>query len=253
MNESITDIERILAVDDNPYTLRIVEVALSKAGYEVVTATSGQEALNLIQRTGIPHLAIVDLNMPGMNGFQFCKAVHQFSDLPIVMLTAVDEESTIVRGIEEFAEDYMVKPFSTGELVARVRRVLRRIGTYAYTLDPVIAVDEWLQVDFPGRRAIVDGKNTSLTPTESRLLYLLMRSAGRVVSTDFLLRRLWPLEEAYEDRLHVHVHRLRRKIEKNHKEPTYVVSERGLGYIFPARLPAVDRLAGRAEPAAQNQ
>lgn len=235
MNESITDIERILAVDDNPYTLRIVEVALSKAGYEVQTATSGQDALNLIQRSGIPHLAIVDLNMPGMDGFQFCRAVHQFSDLPIIMLTAVDEEETVIRGIEEFAEDYMVKPFSPGELVARVRRVLRRIGTYAYTLDPIVQVDERLQIDFPGRRAIVEGKKVPLTPTEAKLLYLLMRSAGRVVSTDFLLRRLWPLEDAYEDRLHVHVHRLRRKVEKDHKRPIYVISERGAGYTFPPR------------------
>ena len=238
MADSIADIERIMAVDDNPYTLRIVEVALSKAGFEVQTANSGQEALNLIQRSGIPHLAIVDLNMPGMDGFQFCKAVHQFSDLPIIMLTAVNEEETVIRGIEEFAEDYIVKPFSPGELVARVRRVLRRIGTFSYTLDPIVQVDERLQVDFPGRKAIVEGEKVSLTPTEAKLLYLLMRSAGRVVTTDFLLRRLWPLEEAYEDRLHVHVHRLRRKVEKNHKKPNYVISERGTGYTFPARVTA---------------
>lgn len=231
----MTDVERILAVDDNPYTLRIVEVALSKAGFEVQTASSGQDALNLIQRSGIPHLAIVDLNMPGMDGFQFCKSVHTFCDMPIVMLTAVNEEETVIRGIEEFAEDYIVKPFSPGELVARVRRVLRRIGTFAYTLDPIVEVDDHLQIDFPSRKAIVSGEKVSLTPTESKLLYLLMRSAGRVVTTDFLLRRLWPLEEAYEDRLHVHVHRLRRKVEKNHKSPEYVVSERGTGYTFPAR------------------
>ena len=242
MTESVTDnIERILAVDDNPYTLRIVEVALTKAGYEVQTATSGQEALNVIQRNGIPHLAIVDLNMPGMDGFQFCRTVHQFSDLPIVMLTAVNEEDVVIKGIEEFAEDYMVKPFSPGELVARVRRVLRRIGTFAYTLDPVVRVDERLQIDFPDRKAIVDEKRTSLTPTEAKLLYLLMRSAGRVVSTEFLLRRLWPLEEAYEDRLHVHVHRLRRKIEVDHKSPLYIVSERGTGYTFPMPMAALNK------------
>ncbi len=235
MSDNINEIERILAVDDNPYTLRIVEVALSKAGFEVSTASSGQEALGTIQRSGIPHLAIVDLNMPGMDGFQFCKAVHQFSDMPIIMLTAVNEEDTVIRGIEEFAEDYIVKPFSPGELVARVRRVLRRIGTFSYTLDPIVQVDDYLQVDFPGRKAIVQGEKVSLTPTEAKLLYLLMRSAGRVVTTEFLLRRLWPLEEGYEDRLHVHVHRLRRKVEKNHKKPLYVISERGTGYTFPSQ------------------
>ena len=236
MSETITEIERILAVDDNPYTLRIVEVALGKAGFEVQTATSGQDALNVIQRSGIPHLAIVDLNMPGMDGFEFCQAVHEFSDIPVVMLTAVNEEETVIRGIEEFAEDYIVKPFSPGELVARVRRVLRRIGTFAYTLDPIVQVDDRLEVDFPGRKAIVEGQKVSLTPTESKLLYLLMRSAGRVVTTEFLLRRLWPMEEAYEDRLHVHVHRLRRKIELDHKKPQYVISERGTGYSFPAKI-----------------
>lgn len=235
MADHINEIERILAVDDNPYTLRIVEVALGKAGFDVTTASSGQEALNTIQRSGIPHLAIVDLNMPGMDGFQFCKAVHQFSDMPIIMLTAVNEEETVIKGIEEYAEDYIVKPFSPGELVARVRRVLRRIGTFSYTLDPIVEVDDRLAVDFPGRKAIVEGEKVSLTPTEAKLLYLLMRSAGRVVTTEFLLRRLWPLEEAYEDRLHVHVHRLRRKVEKNHKKPLYVISERGTGYTFPAR------------------
>ena len=236
MVEHLDNIERILAVDDNPYTLRIVEVALGKAGFDVTTASSGQEALNVIQRSGIPHLAIVDLNMPGMDGFQFCKAVHQFSDMPIIMLTAVNEEDTVIKGLEEYAEDYIVKPFSPGELVARVRRVLRRIGTFSYTLDPIIEVDNHLQVDFPSRKAIVDGEKVSLTPTEARLLYLLMRSAGRVVTTEFLLRRLWPLEEAYEDRLHVHVHRLRRKIEEDHKKPFYVISERGTGYTFPTRI-----------------
>ncbi len=235
MTETPTENERILTVDDNPYTLRIVEVALSKAGFEVQTALSGQEALNIIQRSGIPHLAIVDLNMPGMNGFEFCKAVHEFSDLPIMMLTAVGEEETVIRGIELYAEDYMIKPFSPGELVARVRRLLRRIGTFAYTLDPMVRVDDHLQVDFPNRRALVANQEVLLTPIETKLLYLLMRSAGRIVTNDFLLRRLWPLDEAFEDRLHVHIHRLRRKIEKDHKRPNYIVSERGIGYVFPAK------------------
>lgn len=233
MSDSLTGVERILAVDDNPYTLRIVEVALTKAGFEVQTALSGQEALNIIQRSGLPHLAIVDLNMSGMDGFAFCRAVHAFSDLPIIMLTAVDEEETIIRGLEEHAEDYVVKPFNPGELVARVRRVLRRIGSFAYTLAPLVQVDDYLQIDFPNRRALVGGQEVSLTPIEARLLYLLVRSAGRVVSSDFLLRRLWPLDEVYEDRLHVHIHRLRRKIEKDYRQPAYIISERGTGYTFP--------------------
>ncbi len=231
----ITDAIRILSVDDDPHMLRIIKIALSKEGYEISQASNGHDALNLIQKKGIPHLAIVDLNMPGMSGFDFCKAVHEFSDLPVIMLTAVDEEKTMVEGLKFHAEDYIVKPFKIAVLQARVSNVLRRVESFNYTFEPIVKVDERLQVDFPSRKMLVEGKEVSLTPTESKLLYLLIRSAGRVVSTDFLLRRIWPLENAYEDRLHVHVHRLRRKIEENHKEPSYVVSERGSGYIFSSK------------------
>lgn len=225
----------ILAIDDNAYTLRIVQHALEQGEYKVLTASSGEEGLSLINRHGLPHLAVVDIHMPGgMSGFEFCRTVHQFSDLPVIMLTAVNEEATVVAGLEEYAEDYIVKPFNSGELIARVRRVLRRIGDFAYTLQPLTRVDERLEIDFPGRQAIIDGKPVSLTPTETKLLYILMRNAGQTVSTDFILRRLWPLEPAYEDRLHVHMHRLRRKIEdkKDTTRPRYIVSERGMGYIF---------------------
>ncbi|MCA9983153.1 MAG: response regulator transcription factor [Anaerolineales bacterium] len=232
-----TEMQRILAVDDNPHTLRIVEHSLSRAGFDVLTATSGEDALSVISRRGLPHLAVVDLNMPGMDGVELSRTIHDFSDLPIIMLTAVHEEETIVSSIEEFAEDYMVKPFSPSELVARVRRVLRRMGNFGYTLEPVTVVDNRLQVDFANRVAIVDGESTNLTPIETKLLYVLMRNAGKVVTTEFLIRRIWPMDEAYEDRLHVHVHRLRRKVEQEPSKPQYVVSERGVGYRFPARQP----------------
>lgn len=225
--------KRILAVDDNMQTLQIVRHTLERAGFEVVTAASGQDALNMINRYGLPHLALVDLNMPGMSGFELCQALQEFSDVPIVMLTAVNEESTVVKGIEEYAEDYMIKPFRPSELVARINRVLRRIGDFAYTLDPTIDVDDFLSVNFPHREATVGGKNVSLTPTETKILYILMRNAGQTVTTDFLLRRIWPLEPAFEDRLHVHVHRLRRKVEETPSKPRYVVSKRGVGYTFP--------------------
>lgn len=229
----IAAVKRILAVDDNMQTLQIVRHTLERAGFDVVTAASGQDALNMINRHGLPHLALVDLNMPGMDGFEFCKAIHEFSDVPVVMLTAVNEESTVVKGIEEYAEDYMIKPFRPTELVARINRVLRRIGDFAYTLDPTIKVDDHLSINFPNREAFVAGENVSLTPTETKILYILMRNAGQTVTTDFLLRRIWPLESAYEDRLHVHVHRLRRKVEKVPTKPRYIISKRGLGYTFP--------------------
>ncbi|MCA9997033.1 MAG: response regulator transcription factor [Anaerolineales bacterium] len=232
--ESSDQEKTVLAVDDNLYTLRIVQQALEQSDFKVLTATSGEEALKLISRLGLPHLAVVDLHMPpGMSGFEFCRSVHQYSDMPIIMLTAVNEESTVVEGLEQHAEDYIVKPFNPGELVARVRRVLRRMGDFAYTLSPETAVDKRLTIDFPNRKAIVNGKRISLTPTETKLLYILMRNAGHTVTTEFILRRLWPMEPAYEDRLHVHMHRLRRKIEdKKDKSVRYITSERGAGYIF---------------------
>lgn len=222
----------ILAVDDNLYTLRIVQHALEQANFKVLTAVSGEDALAIMSREGLPHLAVVDIHMPpGMSGFEFCRTIHQFSDLPVVMLTAVNEENTIIEGLEEHAEDYIIKPFSPAELVARVNRVLRRMGDFAYTLEPLTRVDEHLTINFPERKAFVEDKPVSLTPTETKLLYILMRNAGATVPTDFIIRRIWPLEPAYEDRLHVHMHRLRRKIEGK-KRPRYIVSDRGVGYIF---------------------
>jgi len=227
--------QRILVVDDDPFVLRLVKDKLELAGFIVLTASAGQQALDLIAHHGLPHLAIVDIMMPGMDGFEFCRTVQQYADLPVIVLTAVDEEETIIRGIEHFAEDYITKPFSPRELVARVQRVLRRIGDFAYALDPVTCIDQCLAIDFAHQQALVDGKTISLTPTETKLLYILIRNAGRIVTTDFLLGRLWPREEVYEDTLRVHVHRLRHKIETNPNQPAYILTVRGVGYLFPAQ------------------
>jgi DNA-binding response OmpR family regulator len=225
----------ILVVDDNLYTLRIVQYALDNAGYQSQTSVSGEEAMQVINEKGLPHLAIVDLHMPpGMSGFEFARSVHQFSDLPIIMLTAVDEEQTIIEGLEKHAEDYIIKPFNPGELVMRVQRVLNRLGDFAYSLDAITKVDERLSINFPKRQALINDEPVSLTPTETKLLYVLMRQAGQIVTTEYILRRLWPLEPAFEDRLHVHMHRLRRKIEDkgDNNRPPYIKSERGTGYTF---------------------
>jgi len=232
MDSQTEQTQTILVVDDSPFILEAVKITLAENGYAVLTAVSGEEALDIIRRNGLPHLALIDLNMPGMDGFELCARILDFSDLPIIMLTAIDDEETVVHGLEHFAEDYVVKPFRAGELIARVRRVLRRIGDFAYTLAPLVEVDENLQVDFPNRRAFVCQEAVTLTPTESKLLYILMRNAGRTVTNNFLLRRVWPQDEAYEDRLHTHIYRLRRKIEKSPKEPYYIVSEWGTGYTF---------------------
>jgi DNA-binding response OmpR family regulator len=230
-----SNLQRILVVDDDPAIRRLLRDKLDTAGYEVWTAASGNEALDVIGRKGMPHLAIVDINMPGMNGLRFCETVLQFSDLPIIMLSAIDEEETIVGSISRYAEDYVTKPFSPRELAARAQRVLRRVVDYGYTSGVITQVDDYLSVDIPHQRAIVAGQTVQLTPTETKLLYLLMRNAGHTVSTAFLLRRLWPMEEVFEDSLRVHVHRLRHKIEPSPSRPRYILTERGIGYSFPTR------------------
>ena len=229
------DLKRILVVDDSVTVTTSVTKVLDSAEYELSSAHSGEEALKNVKKYGLPHLAIVDLNLGRnkMTGFQLCSKLHQFSDLPIIMLTSDDAIETVVEGLQRYAEDYITKPFRAQELKVRVWRVLQRMGDFEYTLTPIIKIDDRLQVDLPNRKATVSGKQISLTPTETKILYILMKHAGRTVRTDFLLRRIWPLEEAYEDRLHPHVYRLRKKIEENPREPRYVLAEWGVGYSFP--------------------
>ncbi len=231
-DKNASEFPRVLVVDDDPAIVRLVSSKLDMSGYRVMTATSGGDALERIAQDGLPHLAIVDLNMPGIDGFEFCRIVQQFADLPVILLTAVDQEEVVIQGIEHFAEDYVTKPFSPRELMARVGRVLRRMGDFAYTLDPIIQVDTHLSVDFVHQQVTLDGEVISLTPTETKILFILMRNAGRTVTNDFLLRRIWPLDEIFEDTLRVHIHRLRQKIESKPHGVKYVGTERGIGYRF---------------------
>lgn len=226
----------VLVVDDSVEALEILRRTLERAGCVVWTAISGEEALAHMNERGLPHLAIVDLHMPpGMDGFELCDRLSQFSDLPVIMLTAVDEADTVVRAIQQFAEDYIIKPFSPSELVARIKRVLDRVGRFPYAPASPLQVDPSLGIDFPARKLIKDGETSSLTPTEARLLYILMRHRGETVETEFLLRRMWPREITYEDRLHVYVHRLRNKLKEVDGKHQYVISERGVGYRFQPR------------------
>ena len=240
MDDFSAESYRILVVDDSLSILEIVRSTLSHHGFEVMTAESGERALEIMETEGLPHLALVDINMPlGMDGLELCDKILQFCDLPIIMLTAVEETTTIVEAIDRYAEDYMNKPVKSGELLARVRRVLRTIGSFAYPLTQFVQVDKNLSVNFATLTAVVQGKEVSLTPTEAKLLYILMRQKGKVVSTDFMLRRLWPADSDFadEDRLRVYVHRLRSKIELKKGGTRYVVSKRRKGYAF---LPEAD-------------
>jgi DNA-binding response OmpR family regulator len=224
--------ESILVVDDDPDIRELVSFKLSQAGYQVMAVESGMAALNLIEQRGFPHLAIVDIFMPGMSGLEFCEEVQKYSDLPVVMLTANADLATIIESIEYYAEDYITKPFKLNELLVRVRRVLRRVGDTGYALSPIQRVDDHLSINISAQRVIVDGEEKHLTPTESKLLYILLRNRGHIVTTDFLLKRLWPQDEVFEDALRVHIHRLRQKIESPGPAIRYIITERGQGYRF---------------------
>jgi DNA-binding response OmpR family regulator len=224
--------QTILIVDDNEFTVRILQHALKRAGFEVEIAYSGEEGLELMRTCGLPDLAVVDYHMePGMNGIEFCKKVQTFCDVPLVMLTAVYDEEIIEHCLEKYCEDFVRKPFSPEVLVARIRRVLARFEPVSATKAVDIPVDEHLSINFAQQKANINGEVVSLTPIETKLLYVLMRQAGKPVKPQYILRRIWPQEMAFEDRLHVHVHRLRRKIEDKSRNP-YIISKRGSGYIF---------------------
>lgn len=139
---------RILVVDDDPDVLTILRMTLESVGYDVTTALSAAEAFQKIEKYGLPHLALVDIMMPDIDGLEFCRKVHEYCDLPVIMLTAVSEEETTAQAIREVAEDYVVKPFRQQELLARIERLLRRVGDFSYTLAPQIVVDDRLVVDF---------------------------------------------------------------------------------------------------------
>lgn len=230
--EDTTSRFRLLVVDDEPQTLVLLRTIFEREGFDVLTATSGPEALQLVDRHGLPHLALVDLMMPVMDGFSLCRQIHEYTDLPVIMLTAIGDEATIVQGLDTCAEDYIVKPFRTRELVARVRRVLKRMGSYSYALAANYKIDERLQVNLARKTVTVAGHEIPLTPTECKLLYILMRNAGQIVTTDFLVRRLWAAGEGTAHSLRVHLHRLRNKIEADPGEPHYILTERGDGYRF---------------------
>lgn len=223
---------RVLLVEDDPGSQVFTQSVLERAGYEVWCARDGNAALETLEKRGLPHLALVDIMMPGMDGLEVARKIQEFVDLPIIMLTSVERTQTKVDALTRFAEDYVVKPFAPEELLARIERLLRRIGDFSYTLEPRVRIDDRLSVELARRRAIVEGREVELTPTETKLLYVLMRNAGRTLLSDYLLKRVWALEEVYEDTLRTHIYRLRRKIEESPNHPRYVLTERGLGYSF---------------------
>ena len=220
---------RVLVVDDDPQSRGFVKMTLNKAGYAVNVAASGQDCLAHITKFGLPHLAILDLHMPKMTGIELGQEIKTFSDLPIMMLTANNEPETVASAIEQFAEDYIIKPAAPKELRARVARILNRYGRFAYRLGPWTNIDEQLKVDFVSRRVMKAGTIISLTPRETKLLWILMNNAGQIVTNEILLQRL-AHDPIPLDHLWGYVYRLRKKIDS--PQTSYIQTIRGKGYQF---------------------
>jgi DNA-binding response OmpR family regulator len=238
---------KILLIEDDPNINKLITDYMNSHGFEVTAVTDGPEALELVRTRGLPHLALVDLTLPSMHGFEVSNKLKSMADVPIIFVTASSDTETVVQGLKKYAEDFIVKPFELRELEARVQVVLARMPSLDYASEPIIRIDDNLSIDFAHNRIVVNGKAYGLTPTESILLHVLLRNAGRVVENRMLIARVWPSEEVYEDTLRVHMHRLRRKLEADSHHPHYIRTERGVGYMFTVRPPEGVAMEGEEE------
>jgi len=224
---------RILLVDDDPPSVKMTGFLLREEGYEVITADNGRAAMEMAQ-TESPDLIILDVMLPHADGLEVTRRIRQTMDVPTIMLSAKGETADKVLGLEVGADDYLGKPFEPSELLARVKAVLRRSETFGYDdLQSRIAVGD-LRLDPVGNKAVrSDGKEIELTPIEFRLLHVLMRNAGRVLSHDYLLANAWGYDyEGYSNQIAVYIRRLRTKIECDPANPQHLQTVRGIGYRF---------------------
>lgn len=228
---------KVLLIEDDESVSKLITDFLTKNGYDVSAFEDGPEALEHVRQRGLPHIALVDLGLPTMHGFEVANKLKSMADVPIIFVTSTGDTETIVQGLKKYAEDFIVKPFELRELEARIQVVLARMPSLDYASEPIVTIDEHLEIDFAHNRLVLNGKSIGLTPTESILLHVLLRNAGRVVENRMLIARVWPSEDVYEDTLRVHMHRLRRKLEADSHHPHYIRTERGVGYMFTIRPP----------------
>jgi DNA-binding response OmpR family regulator len=223
----------ILIVDDEPRYLRLIEANLLTEGYQVFKATNGQEAVNVVADRH-PDLVLMDVMMPVLDGLGACERIREFSDVPIIMVTARGSESDRVRGLNLGADDYIVKPFSATELLARVRAVLRRAQHSSGSFSQAMFAHGDLRIDFARAEVFKGDKLVFLSATEYRLLLQFAQNLGAVLTAEQLLTDVWGGE--YKDDkeiLWVSISRLRQKLEDDPKNPQHIVTRSGMGYTMP--------------------
>lgn len=223
--------QRVLVIEDEAAIAEGLAYNLRQEGLEPLLATDGDTGLQLA-RTAKPDLILLDLMLPGIGGLDVCRALRRESDVPIIMLTAKDSEIDKIVGLEVGADDYITKPFSVREVLARIRAVLRRSGSRAESEAEEVQVDG-LAINFAKHQVTVDGRPITLSPKEFELLKILIRNRGRVMTRDLLLDRVWGEDAFVEPRtVDVHIRWLREKIEQDPSHPVLIQTVRGAGYRF---------------------
>jgi two-component system KDP operon response regulator KdpE len=223
---------KVLIVDDDAEVRRITAQVFRDAGAEITVAGNGAEGIRrfFLEK---PDLVILDVMMPEMDGFEACKRIRQVASVPVILLTALNNDEEIVRGLESGADDFITKPFSPKVLLARARSVLRRLEMPQDSQPRLLYSDDYLTVDMAKRFVSVRGKPVRLTRTEYNLLIYLVQNAGWIRTFEQILENVWgPEYQGSMDYIHVYVSHLRRKIENDPKNPTYIRSEHGVGYRF---------------------
>jgi two-component system KDP operon response regulator KdpE len=223
---------KILVIEDDGVLTRLLIAQLTHIGYEVVTAACGQEGLRLAYQQN-PDLVVLDVMMPGMDGWETCRRLRELSDVPIIMLTAKGEEEDVIHGLELGADDYLRKPCSLHELELRIGAVLRRVKARPDQADGVFYNDGYLMVDLERRVVMCDCRSVHLTPTEFNLLSFLLHNANRVSSHGEIIAAVWGPEYVNDTAiLPVYIRYLREKLEEDPARPRYIHNERGVGYRF---------------------
>ena len=224
--------ERILVVDDEPQIRRVMKTALVSNGYEAYEARTGEEALEAL-RADHPDLILLDMNMPGMGGMAACREIRAVCEVPIIILSVRDSEQDKIAALDAGADDYITKPFSVNELLARIRANLRRLGGPAAGAEETIVVSDDFSVNIAARQVTVHGKAVRLTPKEFDLLRYLLENANKPIPHRKLLQTIWGPDYGDEvEYLRVFVSQLRKKLEPNHAQPRYIVTEPWIGYRF---------------------